>query len=353
MASQKRKTRFYMMSTVVSLFAALGLIVALVVVKSHSSNSGMSSVTNAADVNMGHIPDIFSADVMTTRQSALPSAAPHVAPLPTESTRILHWYQDRKKGVKDLTFHRHHRHNKSDEYRIITDLHNMVQTVESTGANTCMLLAMDPSSGLDTNFRAVSTVSTGPVTVHGRSCNGYKATRADGKIFTYTIDPVSGAVCDIRVGRTVYTMTSFTANAPRPEYSDACHASFDAVVAEKMNGGNGAGSIRPHIQPLAKFETQLSWNPITDAKDIWGDVTKWAGDVYKWGEAHYCELCEPIMDQVIDKGSEYGSDFVCDAATDGAAADFCGALAEDAIKAGCKELDCAKKICSAIGRRSC
>jgi hypothetical protein len=304
---------------------------------------------------VGHIPDIFSAEVMTTRQSALPSADPYVAPLPTESTRILQWYQDRKKGVKDITFHTNQWHNESDQYRIITDLHNMVQTVESTGANTCMLLSMDPSSGLDTNFRAVSTVSTGPVTVQGRSCNGYSATRADGKTFTYTIDPASGAVCDIRVGRTVHTMTSFTANAPRPEYSSACRASFDAVVAEKMNGGNGAGSVTrpPHLEAFTKFVTQSIWNPIDDAKDLWGDVTKWAGDVYNWGKAHYCQLCEPIMDQVIDKGSEYGSDFICDAVTEGAAADFCGALAEDAVKAGCKMIDCAKKICSAIGRKSC
>jgi len=278
-----------------------------------------------------------------------------VAPMATESTRLMQWYQDRKKGVKDITFHSNHWHNESDQYRIITDLHNMVQTVESTGASTCMLLSMDPSSGLDTNFRAVSTAPTGPVIVQGRSCNGYTATRADGKIFTYTIDPASGSVCDIRVGRTVYTMTSFTANAPRPAYSSACHASFDAVVAEKMNGGNGAGSITrpPHLQPFAKFVTQSIWNPIDDVKDLWGDVTKWAGDVYNWGVAHYCQLCEPIMDQVIDKGSEYGSDFICDAVTEGAAADFCGALAEDAVKAGCSELDCAKKICSAIGRKSC
>jgi len=247
----------------------------------------------------------------------------------------------------------------------------MVQTVESTAANTCMLLSVDQKSGLDTNFRAQHVTEMGPISVQGRTCTQFSAMRADGKSFTYSVEPNSASmVCDIRVGRTVYTMLSFTPHAPRPEYSPACKSSFDAVLINHKSKQNthpqqdqvpvpaahaqalsrAARAPHPKLFGLsAAFVPQFGWNPWDDAKEAFDDVEHWAGDVYNWAKAHFCELCEPIMDRAIDTGSEIGGDFICDAATEGAAADFCGQLAEDAVKEGCDLVDCAKHICNAIG----
>jgi len=362
--AQKRRTTYYMLATVILALIAAGAIVAIVVVKSHSDSPGQSTLEDADSfdsVNVGHISDVFQADVTVTHQPAFTADAevspPYVAPIPTPTTRILSWYQDRANGVKDLTFHSQIWSNASDEFRISTDLTNMVQTVESTAANTCLLLSIDPEAGLETNFRAVARSMIGPITVQGRTCTQFNATRADGKTFFYSID-TTGSVCDIRVARTVYTMISYTPNAARPAYSQACRNSFNNVIAWATNGTTGL-SRGASVQPLgvgtggAVYSPNSIWNPWDDAKSIWGDVTQWAGGVYNWAKANYCQLCAPIMDQVIDKGSELGSDFICDAATEGAASDFCGELAQDAVQAGCDVLDCAKKICSAIGGGSC
>jgi len=335
----------------------------LVVVKNndHSSATVASNAAVMQSVNNGHIPDVFQASVMTHHQSAFPSGdTPYVAPAPTATTHIMKWYQDRDNGVKDVTFHIHKSHNESDQYRIVTDIPNRVQTVESYPRKTCLPQSIDGTSSLDTNFRAATATSVGPVTVLGRQCQQYSATRADGKTFTYSIDS-TGSVCDIRAGRMVYTMVNFTANAPRPQYSDACKAMFNEILDEKQHGSNGVGSIVHTLSASAEAGEGASalphtlswWNPWDDAKAAWGDVEHWAGDVYNWAKAHYCQLCKPIMDQVIDEGAEVGSDFICDSVTEGAAADFCGELAKDAVTQACDELDCAKHICSAIGRQNC
>jgi hypothetical protein len=370
--AQKRKTHHYMLATVILSFFAIGTIVAVVVVKSESGSSGTNTmanadaVKNAFSVNVGHIPDAFHANMMINHQDAFTAdpvaSTPYVAPMATESTHVTSFYQDRSKGVKDVIFHTRKWHNSTDEFRIVTDLNNMVQSVESTAAGSCILLPIDANVGLDTNFRAVSAIPSGSITVQGRPCTQYNAVRSDGKSFTYSIDTTTRSVCDIRMGRSVFTMLSFTPNAPRPDYSPACKASFNSVIAWKQSG-NGPASLPKfgiardssvnQISSNNKFATQSIWNPWDDAKDVFGDVTKWAGGVYDWAKAHYCQLCEPIMDQVIDKGTEIGSDFICDAATEGAAADFCGELAEDAVKAGCQLLDCAKKLCSAISHGKC
>jgi len=179
--------------------------------------------------------------------------------------------------------------------------------------------------------------------VHGAACHG--------KAFSYSIDPSNNNVCEIRVGRSVYTMVDFIKNAPRPAYSPACMESFDSVLAAHS-------SQQPHarrniVTQALSFAPQAWYNPWDDAKAAFDDVEHWAGDVFNWAKAHYCQLCKPIVDAAIDYGSEAGADFVCDSVTEGAAADFCGELAKDAVKEGCDLLDCAQHICSAIGRQSC
>jgi len=353
LVAEKRRTRNYIISTVILAAVSIGVIVALVVVKqNNNSNAAPSSAASMESVNVGQIPDVFHATVMSTRQSAYPSAAPYVAPMPDAHTHLMDWYQDRANGIKDIHFHIHKYRNESDEYRIMTDIPNRVQTVESYKAGTCIPLSIAGTNTIDTNFHAADVSPLGPVTVLGKSCQNYQATRSDGKQFKYSTDS-SGNVCDIRVDRTVYTMVAFEANAARPAYSDACHAVFDQILAQKQmtHGVVHTQSVRPiEAQPV---ETLDWWNPWDDAKAAWSDVEHWAGDVYSWAQQHYCQLCEPIVDQVIDEGADIGSDFICDAATEGAAADFCGELAKDAVTQGCDLLSCAEHICSAIGRQSC